>query len=424
MPVTLALCALAIIGYLGFGAASPDAPPDNLADALLAVFRHGNIRHVGLNVALLLIAGPITESRLGSAWTLVMVALSAVLGTIAQFYLVGPAFVGLSGPVYAMIACAVLTTVRPENQIWVAVAIAAVLGAEIYWLSDKIAIYPHLLSTLIGGSFAMLSSLFGSKHPTLKPMQYSHVSQVVAIINETDEDDAAEAENLLLDEGVDGMFVLMHKGRVVGVTGYEPDDQVDDVCWLSWTYLAQEYLGQGYGSQMMNDLLGKLNKQGYRKVFIATSDYKDFGRSIYAGAHRMYEDFGAEVEMTLPDYHNVGEAKIVYGLENPEFQAGEPPMPSEKTGIAISGIAPEPETKGVVGLIWQETPAGVAGLDHYLEKARGQQARIAVIALPSDLSRENAEALETHGFKEAGKLTDYYSLGLHQVWWMCSLANQ
>ena len=135
----------------------------------------------------------------------------------------------------------------------------------------------------------------------------------------------------------------------------------------------------------------------------------------------MYEDFGASVELTVPDYHTIGEAKIVYGLDNPEYEAGPAPAPSENEGIAIGGSAKEPETDNVRGLTWSEVPVGVAGLDHAIEKARNKGARMLVLAIPSDLSDANSAALESHGFATCGKLADYYNLGLHQTWWVCSL---
>ena len=268
----------------------------------------------------------------------------------------------------------------------------------------------------------MFGNLFGSKGPALKPMQISHVSKVIEIINQTDDDDAAEAEQEFLDgDGLEGMYVLMDRGQIMGCIGYSPDDASPEIAWLSWTYLDEEYAGQGYGSQMMNDLLGILKDYGVRKIFIATSDYEDFGKKIYAAAHKMYEDFGASVELTVPDYHTIGEAKIVYGLDNPEYEAGPAPAPSENEGIAIGGSAKEPETDNVRGLTWSEVPVGVAGLDHAIEKARNKGARMLVLAIPSDLSDANSAALESHGFATCGKLADYYNLGLHQTWWVCSL---
>lgn len=137
----------------------------------------------------------------------------------------------------------------------------------------------------------------------------------------------------------------------------------------------------------------------------------------------MYEDFGATVELKVPDYHNPSEAKIVYGLSNPEYVIEGDVPASENTGLVINDVAPEPETSGVLGLVWEERPVGVAGLEYAIEKATKKMARMAVLAIPSDISEANAEALEAQGFKKCGSLEGYYNPVLHQVWWTCSLSH-
>lgn len=270
----------------------------------------------------------------------------------------------------------------------------------------------------------MFSAIFGNKGPTLKPMQLAHIDRVVSIIDETDDDDAEEAQEDFVENGVDKMFVLMHKGEVIGVTGFSLDHQVHDIAWLSWTYLTKEYAGQGHGSQMLNDLLGKLKTYGVRKLFIATSDYKDFGRPIYAAAHKMYEDFGASVELKIPQYHGEYEAKIIYGLDNPEFVDEGIYQNSSDTGLEITGVSEEPETDDVLGLSWIERPVGLSGMEYALDKARSAKAKMLVLAIPSDLSDANVEMLEKHQFKNCGMLKDYYRNGLNQVWWVCSDLDQ
>ncbi|MGH1459846.1 MAG: rhomboid family intramembrane serine protease [Paracoccaceae bacterium] len=422
-PVTFSLIGLCLLGYAAHGNVVVARAPVPLGEVFLNVFNHGSLLHLVGNLALLGFAGPIVERILGPRRMLALVAACIVVGTLAQLVMVGPRFVGISGPVYGVIGFAVLAT-APRVRWWGLSMIAMIaLALEATLLSTTLALYPHILSTFLGGGFAMFNSLFGSKSPTLKPMQLSHLSKVIAIINETDEDDAAEAEEQFLGQGCGGMYVLAQGNEVLGVTGYSPDEQVPDVVWLSWTYLRGDRTGEGLGGQMLNDLLGMLKDHGVRKMFIATSDYAENGTPIYAAAHEMYEEFGAEVEMSLPDYHDIGEAKIVYGLENPEYEAAAPAAPHENTGIAVTGSAPEPETDGVLGLTWTEAPVGLAGLDFAVDKARESGARMLVIALPSDLSDENAETLKSHQFDLRGSLEDYYALGLHQHWWVCLLSS-
>lgn len=420
--VTLGLCVALLLAFAVTGATLSTAYLDTFPEALAGVFRHGSTAHLGGNVLVIFFGGLYAEERLGAVRFGIFICACAVLGTYAQYHLVGPNFVGASSISYGLLAYGVLADRTPAKQSLFGAFLILLVALEWVYLSQAVAVYVHISGALLGGSLAMFESFFGSRNPTLKPMQLQHVGRVVQIIAETDDDDAHEAEAEFLDGGLEGMFVLMQKGEVLGVTGYSMDEQVHDIAWLSWTYLSGAHVGAGLGSQMLNDLLGKLKDLGIRKVFIATSDYRDFGQDIYAAAHKMYEDFGATVELTVPDYHNKDEAKIVYGLKNPEYvEEGDAPT-SDQTGLLIAGVEDEPETVGAVGLRWEERPVGVAGLDYAMEQAAKRNARIVVLALPGDLSAANAVALETHSFKICGELKDYYQTGLHQVWWICSLA--
>lgn len=420
-PVTLALCLICAAAFALYGPVQSSRTP-SLSWAFVKVFLHGDIAHLVFNIAILFFAGSRVEPILGLWRMVALILLCIIVGTVVQFTLVDGNFAGISGPAYGVAVFAILQGRSGTDRTLNIILIALVLLLEVVFLSQTVAVYPHITSASIGGAFAMFGNLFGSKGPALKPMQMSHVSKVIEIINQTDDDDAAEAEQEFLDgDGLEGMYVLMDRGEVMGCIGYSPDDGSPEIVWLSWTYLDAEYAGQGWGSQMMNDLLGILKDYGVRKVFIATSDYEEDGERIYAAAHKMYEEFGATVELTIPDYHTVGEAKIIYGLDNPEYEAGPAPEPSENEGIAIGGSSKEPETDNVRGLTWSEVPVGVAGLDHAVEKARNKGARMLVLAIPSDLSDANSAALETHGFVTCGKLANYYNLGLHQTWWACSL---
>ena len=419
--VTFVLVALLLGAFAFTGATHSVAYLDTLHEAFVGVMRHATLSHLGGNILVIFFGGLFAEPRLGTTRTIGLIIACAILGTLSQYYISGPNFIGSSGIAYGFLSYGLLVDRTPVKGAIFGLALFVVLASEWYYLFETFAVYVHISGALVGAAFVMFESLFGNKNPTLKPMQFSHIAKVVDIIGQTDSDDAKEAEDEFLDGGLENMFVLVQKGDVLGVTGFSLDNQVHDVAWLSWTYLDQDHIGAGLGSQMLNDLLGKLKDFGIRKIFIATSDYNDFGRDIYAGAHKMYEDFGATVELKVPDYHNLSEAKIVYGLDNPEFVVeGEAPA-SENTGIVINGIAAEPETDGVMGLVWEERPVGLAGLDYALEKATKKMARLVVLAIPSDISEENSEALETQGFKKCGSLEGYYNPVLHQVWWTCSL---
>ncbi|KJZ18600.1 rhomboid family intramembrane serine protease [Loktanella sp. S4079] len=422
--ITLVTVGLSLFGYWRFGPAMVPVAPIPLMDIYLNAFKHGNLGHLLTNCVMVLIAGYETERKVGSYKTFALIAGCIVIGSTVQFVMVDHRFVGISSAAYGLVSFALLSHANPRHYTTIIALIAAIIALEAAAQPGQLALYTHVTSALIGGSYAMFGSLFGKKGPHLKPMQMIHLPKVLPIIAQTDEDDAAEAEQAFLQEGFDGMFVLVEGSEVLGVTGYSPDEQVPDVMWLSWTYLRQDQTGAGLGSQMLNNLLGKLKDMGIRKLFIATSDYDDFGKQIYAAAHKMYAEFGARIELTVPAYHSPTEAKIVYGLENPEFDAIRDTTPAPNTGLSITGSGVEPETDDVYGLSWEESPVGLAGMEFAKDKAIERGARQLVLAIPSDLSDANSEALQSHNFRLCGRLSDYYKLGLDQVWWLCSIGDQ
>ena len=421
--VTISILLLGITVYALSGPAQEVSSLVSLPDHLTGVFRHGNLGHLTLNSLLIVIGGGLTERRIGPVKTFMLAALCAVLGTVVELVVAGPGFVGLSAVAYGLVTHGIIaSSARGQRNITLAM-IAVALIAEALFLHHHIAVFTHITSPLIGGGFAMFGSLFGPKGPSLKPMEWRHTARVIEIIAQTDEDDAAEAETTFVDHGMDNMFVLQERGKVLGVIGFGLDEQVPDLAWLSWTYLDQTQTGQGLGSQMLNDLLGKLAQNNIRKIFVETSDYEEFGKKIYASAHRLYEDFGAKVELTVPGYHSPSEAKIIYGLDNPEGPAAIVSEPTPSTGLKITELHKAAETEDVAGLHWSQAASGLAGMDYQLTRARDQNYRMAVLALPSDLSEANHSALENHGFSLCGKLSDYYGAGVHQAWWTCDLGE-
>lgn len=272
----------------------------------------------------------------------------------------------------------------------------------------------------------MLGKLFGARTPAVPtgpqftPMQAMHLGRVCEIIEQTDEDDAAEAAESLRDSFCEGMYVVELDGQLVGVTGaYQPED-ADHIAWLSWTYVDQSSRGQGIGRFMVNELLTVLHRQQIRKLFIATSDYQEDGVDVYADARRFYEAMGATHELTVPGYHAPGEAKIVYALRNPEVAA----MPLEDEapvrGVNFDRTGPAPESEGGVALFWAHGDNGVHGLDRLVARTRDDGARCMFAVLPHDYSDIASSELQRHGFVEHGRLTDYYATDLHQVWWSLS----
>ncbi|MEP5762550.1 MAG: rhomboid family intramembrane serine protease [Litoreibacter sp.] len=417
-PVTLCLLLSVTAVYVLWGPALNAGEYQTIPQLTIGIFWHGNWSHLAMNCMVLLLAGSITEASLGTLRTISLAILSAILGLFAELMLNGPGFIGMSGVAYGIAAFAVL--VNPARRLLSAGLILVVLIAEYIFLRGQLAVFTHMGGAVAGGGFAMFGSLFGSKGAQLKPMEWKHVSRAIEIIAQTDDDDAAEAERTFVDTGYKNMFVLIEKGEVLGVTGFGQDEQVPDLAWLSWTYLDEAYIGHGYGGQMLNDLLGMLSQHGVRKIFIETSDYEEDGEKIYAKAHRLYEEFGAKIELTIPDYHTPGEAKIVFGLDNPEADNAHPIVSTDRDGLAFSGVEIAAETDNVAGLQWEEIPTGIANLDATLTTAWDRGHRMAILAIPQDLSAGNSEGLTDHGFSKLGSLQDYYGTGQSQDWWAVS----
>ncbi|NSX56188.1 GNAT family N-acetyltransferase [Parasulfitobacter algicola] len=420
-PVTVALilagsAAFYIWGPGGF--AVPAAPlTDRFGMALANIFRHGTQMHLLGNMVLIGFAGYFIETRTNALFLITLAVVAAFVGTALELYLVDDRFVGLSGIAYAMAAFALCSPKKTGlNPVWALIIAGAAVFETVHQWSE-IAVFVHIGGAVTGGVFAMLGGLFGGGGPRLKPMEFKHLRYVIDIINETDEDDAAEAEEDLLESQFANMFVLLERGNVLGVTGYSPIEDTDKAVWLSWTYLAKMHRGQGLGKLMVNDLLKSLADQGARKMFISTSDYTEDGVDIYADARAFYQSLGAFEELRVPAYHSADEAKIIYGLINSEaVPARAEDFPPAK-GVTFTGAPQAPESEGGAALTWKEEGIGVNGLAEVIRKAQAGGARILVTSLPQDISALAAPDLEHYGFEKVGSLADYYAVGEAQDWW-------
>ncbi len=255
------------------------------------------------------------------------------------------------------------------------------------------------------------------------PMQALQLDQVISIIEQTDEDDAEEARESIQARMFEDMYVLLNEGRVVGVTGSYPADEDEQIAWLSWTYVDKSVKGQGLGKFMVNEMLTVLHESGIRKLFIATSDYEEDGVCIYADAHEFYETLGAKEECRIANYHDDGEAKIIYGLDNPSVQAHPVDMGEPPTGLSFDDLTEAPESEGAMAMSWSEADGGVRGIDALIDQAKSKQARAIFTAFPEDFSELAEATLEDRGFTEQGRVTDFYAVGLAQVWWSLEIAK-
>ncbi len=275
-----------------------------------------------------------------------------------------------------------------------------------------------LLGRLFGGGQAEPSA--PQDGPFVRPMRPDDLPAALAIIEDHDEDDAEEAEDSLQERQCAGMLVVEENGEILGLTGAVFDDHVPDIRWLSWTYVRSDARNRGVASLMVGELLRILDEDGVRKLFIATSDYREEGEDLYADAQAFYRDLGATEELRVPDYHDTGEAKIIFSLINENVSPGEP-LTAETAGLAFDDIAEAPESEDGYGLVWHEAEEGVSGLDDQLSRAQEEDARAVFVELPQDLSQFADSALRAAGFTRAGTLSDYYGPGADQVHWVKTL---
>ena len=267
----------------------------------------------------------------------------------------------------------------------------------------------------------MFKKVFGSSEPALRPMAGKDIATVVNIIAETDEDDAEDAAEAFGQGQMDNLFVLTLGGRVLGVTGYNWSEGGSDVVWLSWTYLRESERGKGLGKFMVEDVLRKLHEKKIRKMFISTSDYREDGEDVYADARAFYERLGAKHEMTIPKFYSETENKLIYGLENTGMVAADEAPDEAAEGVTITAVDLDEDSDDVGAMCWEEGGWGVQGLEQALAESRRSRFRMAVLALPEDLSGLAAGTLMEHHFERCGSLKDYYTKGLDQVWWSCKL---
>ena len=435
--VTFGILALALFTYASFGTGglSPSGTGfgDSVFTAFLNVFRHGNDRHLFGNLIPILWAGITLEPRIGTARMAWLSLGCIVFSTLLQTLIVDGFFIGLSGLAYGLVIYALIHRVSLPVALFYCGLGLLIVGSEVLFMSEKIAVFAHLGGLSFGGGLGVFEKLFGKKNeatgpeptdpdqPQLRAMQPSDHAAVIAIINQTDDDDAEDADETLTERGYDGMYVLWHRGQIVGCTGYVHSEAGMDVVWLSWTYLDGRARGQALGRYMVDELLRMLNQQKVRKIFIATSDYKEDGKDVYADARKFYESLGAKLELTVPAFYDTDENKLIYGLDNPGMAKEESLEDLGDRGVSFTDVSLDEDSDDIGAIAWEEQDSGVSGLDTVLGLANSRQFRQLVVALPADISDVATGHLEAKRFQRIGMLEDFYALNLGQVWWIVPL---
>lgn len=438
-PVTLSIILLCLGMFFMSGPETLsrfEYPNASLLEAVLlpvrllyASFLHTDIVHLGLNLAVWSLLGMEVEPEVGSSRFVLLYVFATLLGGAVEGAFFDLSFVGLSAACFALLAWIVWNALaRTKGMRGAIIAIGIIAG--ILLVETLIAEIVRAGSTAygahVGGSVAGLFAALGLGHKshngmTFRPMKHGDVSPVLDIIYDFDEDDGEEAEESF-ERGLQNKYIIEIEGRVAAMSGFSHEDQAQGVAWLSWTYVHPDYQRHGVAFYMMQQLRDVLEKGGYRKIFIATSDYvdEDTGEDVYAPARKFYQSkLNARREIVVKDYYDVGESKYVYSL--PVIDVHTEPAPMDDSfhpQFVDLDLADESETGYVI--LWDESQQRsdqTVALKSLIDKARSKGAHAVFLTLTPTLSHNAKTDLTLAGFTQIGKLSDYYAPGVDDIYW-------
>ncbi|GAB7078590.1 rhomboid family intramembrane serine protease [Megalodesulfovibrio paquesii] len=169
-PGTLGLCGASLLVY-GLSSLAPalagvfasparvdPADPLFFVQCVLHVLGHVDFSHLSNNLLLLLLLGPMVESRHGTGWFLSLTALTAVATGLAALAL-GHRVQGLSGVVFACIGLSSAAGARRgEIPVTMLLVLGIYLGGEVMRLlrPDAISQLSHLIGGLVGALAGLL----------------------------------------------------------------------------------------------------------------------------------------------------------------------------------------------------------------------------------------------------------------------------
>jgi len=270
----------------------------------------------------------------------------------------------------------------------------------------------------------------GNSEPTLRPLRPRDVPAVCNIIAEHDEDDAAEAHDDFTN-GRGHNFVYASGNEILGCCGYVLAEDTLGTAWLGWTYVAEAHQRRGYGTAMLIALRNHLEGADIRRLYLDTSDYKEDGVDIYAGARNFYEKhLQARREIVIHDYYQPGESKYIYSLPVLDYGTDDPRFaeydePDGYVEFRDIFTAAETENGCVVGWAVTEMPGDQLGdLARLIDRARKADGHLMTLSLPSGLAQRHSHILSGAGLTFLGQVQDYYAPGVHDDYWGTPLQDE
>lgn len=252
----------------------------------------------------------------------------------------------------------------------------------------------------------------------LQEMQTEDIDAVLAVIESQDDDDAEVAEpGYRQIGGCMDQFVARIDGKIVGITGYATPPGCDETHWLSWTYVHSGSANKGLGRKMLNDLIGHLKESGCRKLFVKVSDYSsEEDGAIYAAALHLYQTLGFEIEITHNDYYDEGESVIILGLRLSDQPPGNQDAQEENVPVKFNSVFEIADTDDAYTFGWHDEGSEIFTKEDVilgLDSVKSKEGRDIFLSFPSNFAGIR-EPLLAAGFKESGKLIDYYEDGIHE----------
>lgn len=123
------------------------------------VIGHGSLEHLLGNMTFILLLGPIVEEKYGSKFTLLMIALTALITGILNIAFFNTGLLGASGIVFMLILLVSFTNVK-GGQIPLTFILVAVLfiGKEVIQSlqSDQVSQFAHIIGGVCGSIFGFV----------------------------------------------------------------------------------------------------------------------------------------------------------------------------------------------------------------------------------------------------------------------------
>ena len=246
---------------------------------------------------------------------------------------------------------------------------------------------------------------------TLRPVtadDHEAVNRVLRDMDPEEADDAAEA----LETDPDSFRLVMRDGGVVGFVGLHRIPDTESAAWLSHTGFVT-----GTDASTIQAALGEqavaASDNGITRLFAAEVDDPDDPEQLEFLT--LLKSVGFQEATRVPDFYGRGEDGV--WLEATLVEETAYPRPNDARGVDVTDIVPHTESDSAWVLSWEPT-AGRAtdarAMEKWLKKPRRKRATVVVASGPSDMPNA-ATQFESAGFRRAGRLTDFYAPGHHEL---------